>query len=303
MSSRATGDATVPLRRTSAGTVPNEGDRSASRSRNSATPHQSFWSAQRHVSSVELTILMPCLNEARDGRPLRRQGARLPRARAASTARCWSPTTASTDGSQAIARRLRRARGRRRPSAATAPRCGAASRRRAAATSSWATPTTATTSRASSRSSSSCARAHDLVMGNRFQGGIAPGAMPLAAPLPRQPGAELRRPAVLPRAGRRLPLRPARLRPRRRRAARPAHAGHGVRQRDGRQGGARRLTIAEVPTTLRPTAAAARRTCAAGATAGGTCASCCCSPRAGCSCYPGWCCSASGRAGAAPLCR
>ena len=39
--------------------------------------------------------------------------------------------------------------------------------------------------------------------------------------------------------GRRLPLRPARLRPRRRRVARPAHHGHGVRERDGGQGRAR----------------------------------------------------------------
>ena len=36
-----------------------------------------------------------------------------------------------------------------------------------------------------------------------------------------------------------------------------------------------------------PTAAAGRRTCAPGATAGGTCASCCCSARAGCSSIPG----------------
>ena len=51
----------------------------------------------------------------------------------------------------------------------------------------------------------------DLVMGNRFRGGIAPGAMPRSAPLPRQPGPVVARPAVLQDPDRRLPLRPARL--------------------------------------------------------------------------------------------
>ena len=38
----------------------------------------------------------------------------------------------------------------------------------------------------------------DLVMGNRFKGGIAPGRDAVAAPLPGQPGAVVHRPAVLP---------------------------------------------------------------------------------------------------------
>ena len=57
-----------------------------------------------------------------------------------------------------------------------------------------------------------------------------------AAPLPRQPGALLHRPAVLPLRDRRLPLRPARLPAGQRDRARPAGHRHGVRQRDGRQG-------------------------------------------------------------------
>ena len=75
--------------------------------------------------------------------------------------------------------RRRPARGwsRRRPRLRQRP-AWAASRPPAASTSSWATPTTATTSPRSRRSSSSCATGADLVMGNRFQGGIAPGAMP-----------------------------------------------------------------------------------------------------------------------------
>ena len=74
----------------------------------------------------------------------------------------------------------------------------------------------------------------------------------VAAPLPGQPGAVAARPAVLPHPGRRLPLRHPRLPPRPDPGARPAHARHGVRQRDGRAGVAGRLRIAEVPTTLRP---------------------------------------------------
>ena len=61
------------------------------------------------------------------------------------------------------------------------------------------------------RSSSELRAGDDLVMGNRFTGGIAPGAMP---PLHRylgNPGADRHRPPVLPQPDRRLPLRPARL--------------------------------------------------------------------------------------------
>ena len=75
----------------------------------------------------------------------------------------------------------------------------------------------------------------DLVMGNRFPAASSP-ARCRAAPLPRQPGAVRRRPAVLPAPDRRLPLRAARLPPRRASWARPDDGGHGVRQRDGRQG-------------------------------------------------------------------
>ena len=59
---------------------------------------------------------------------------------------------------------------------------------------------------------------YDLVMGNRFKGGILPGAMP---PLHRYLGNPVLTglgPAVLPQPVRRLPLRPARLPPRRRRS-------------------------------------------------------------------------------------
>ena len=68
------------------------------------------------------------------------------------------------------------------------------------------------------------AQGDDLVMGNRFRGGIRPGAMPWHAPLRRQPGADRHPQPVLPHPDRRRPLRPARLPQGRLRAPRPAHA-------------------------------------------------------------------------------
>ena len=138
-------------------------------------------------------------------------------------------------------------------------------------------------------------------MGNRFKGGIEPGAMPPLHQLPRQPGAVLRRPPVLPLQDRRLPLRPARLPAGQRDRARPAGHRHGVRQRDGREGHPGEAEDHRGAHHARArTAAAARRTCAAGATAGGTCGSCCCSARAGCSsCPASSCCTAGLGIGAA----
>ena len=83
----------------------------------------------------------------------------------------------STDGSQAIATRPARASSSR--GEGIRQRAHGRNRERPRhASSSWATPTTATTSPRSSRSSRSCAKGDDLVMGNRFPGGIKPGAMP-----------------------------------------------------------------------------------------------------------------------------
>ena len=230
---------------------------------------------------------MPCLNEA-ETLQVCVEKARDFLERPASPARCRRRQRQHRR--LAGDRRARRRPGRaRRRARATAPRCSAASRRRAAATSSWATPTTATTSRTSARSSSELRAGADLVMGNRFAGGIEPGRDAAAAPLPRQPGAVVRRPPVLPQPDPRLPLRAARLPTATRSLGlEPAHHRHGVRQRDGGQGRrcrARRSPRCRPPCA--PTAAAGRRTCAAGATAGGTCASCCSTARAGCSSYPG----------------
>ena len=73
----------------------------------------------------------------------------------------------------------------------------------------------------------------DLVMGNRFKGGIAPGAMP---PLHRylgNPVLSFIGAAVLPLQHRRFPLRAAGVPPGERHRAGPAGDRHGVRQRDG----------------------------------------------------------------------
>ena len=72
--------------------------------------------------------------------------------------------------------------------------------------------------------------------GQPLQGRHRAGRDAAAAQVPRQPGAVLRRPPVLPQQDRRLPLRPARLPAGQRDRARPAGHRHGVRQRDGREG-------------------------------------------------------------------
>ena len=133
--------------------------------------------------------------------------------------------------------------------------------------------------RTSARSSSELREGHDVVMGNRFKGGIAPGAMP---PLHRYLGnpvlSWLGRRAVQAAQRRRLPLRHPRLLPGPHPRPRPVHAGHGVRLRAGGPGLAGRLLDRRgAHHAAARTAAAARRTCAPGATAGGTCASCSCS--------------------------
>ena len=143
----------------------------------------------------------------------------------------------------------------------------------------------------------------DLVMGNRFAGGIAPGAMP---PLHHYLGNP-----VLSSIGRlffRSPIG-------------DFHCGLRGFDRDsvlaldlqatGMEFASEMvvkatlagLRVTEVPTTLARTAGAGRRTCAPGATAGATCGSCCCSARAGCSSCPAWCCSSRAWPSARSWCR
>ena len=103
-----------------------------------------------------------------------------------------------------------------------------------------------------------------------------------AAPLPRQPGALLAGAAAVRAAQRRrLPLRHPGLQPGPHPGPAALHAGHGVRLRAGGAGRAQRVRHrrgADHPAAR--TAAAGRRTCVPGGTAGATCASCSSSPRA-----------------------
>ncbi len=100
----------------------------------------------------------------------------------------------------------------------------------------------------------------DLVMGSRFRGEIEKGRDAAAPPMARKPGSHRTRPALLPRRRVRLPLRPARLPPRRAPGPRPEDDRDGVRERDGRQGGAVRADDPRDPRDApqgRPVAAAA----------------------------------------------
>ena len=86
-------------------------------------------------------------------------------------------------------------------------------------------------------SSSELRDGDDLVMGNRFKGGIEPGAMPFLHRYLGNPVLSFIGRLFFRIAGRRLPLRPARLPPRPRCCELGLqHDRHGVRQRDGRQG-------------------------------------------------------------------
>ena len=246
--------------------------------------------------TIELTILMPCLNEAETLGTLHRQGARLLSSARASTARSWSPTTARPTARRTIARGagarvvdvaergygaalLRRHRGRARPLRHHGRRRRQLRLRRG-----------------SMPFVEKLREGYDLVMGNRFEGGIAPGAMPCAAPLSRQSGADARSAGCSSAARSATSIagcaafaatRVARARP----AARPAWSSRREMVVKASLAGPGDRRGADDAPPGRPRAAAAPAH--AGATAGATCASCCCSARAGCSSIPGSRCSPS----------
>ena len=154
---------------------------------------------------------------------------------------------------------------------------------RAASSSSWPMRTTATTSRISVRSSTHCAAGADLVVGNRFKGGVEKGAMP---PLHRYLGNP-----VLTFIGRLFFHSPSG----------DFHCGMRGFRRDAILGLGLRTTgmefasemvvkatlqelrIDEVPTTLRPDGRSRPRTSGPGAMAGGIFDFSSCTARAGCS--------------------
>ena len=143
--------------------------------------------------AIEFTILMPCLNEARDRRNVRREGAGIPARAPASRAKSSSPTTGRPTA--------RSARERRRAPASSSAR--ARLRQRAAGRHRRRARPLRDHGRCRRQLRFQPARGFverlrggdELVMGNRFAGGIAPGRDAAVASLPRQSGAVLHRPA------------------------------------------------------------------------------------------------------------
>ena len=128
------------------------------------------------ADELELSIVLPCLNEAETVAVcvskavgwLRTSGVAGEVIVADNGSTDESPELASAAGARVVSVR-RKGYGNALSAVSGPPR---------APTCSWPTPTTATTSRTSARSSSDLRDGDDLVMGNRFAGGIVPGAMP-----------------------------------------------------------------------------------------------------------------------------
>ena len=180
-------------------------------------------SSTEEPAMVELTILMPCLNEAETlavciDKAKRYLDAHRRRRRGADRRQRQHRRLA---GDRRGARRARRADVRRRGYGAALHRRHRGGAR--AATSSWATPTTATISPRSTPFVERLRDGDELVMGNRFQGGIEPGAMPSLHRYLGNPVLSFIGRLFFRVADRRFPLRAARLHARRHPRPRPAH--------------------------------------------------------------------------------
>ena len=143
--------------------------------------------------TCELTIVMPCLNEAETLGRCIEQGPRFFSDRSGVRGEVIVADNGSTDGSQAIARgagaRVVDMPARGYGSALRGGIRGGARH----VTSSWATATTATISAGSTLFVGKLREGHDLVMGNRFAGGIRRGRDAATAPLFRQSRADAAR--------------------------------------------------------------------------------------------------------------
>ena len=224
------------------------------------------------TSVVEVSVVLPCLNEAETLQTCIDKARRRWR-RSGSSARSSWPTTG-----RRTARRTSRESSARGSSTfrsvATARPCRLGSTVPSVATWSWPMPTTATRSSDLGPFVEVPARGPTWSWATGSPGGIAPGAMPplhryLGNPVLSSSGDAC---SNIPSA--RLPLRHARLPPRRVKRARAAHPGMEFASEMVVNAALTACDIREVPTTLHRTAAAGRRTCAAGGTAGGTCGSC-----------------------------
>jgi hypothetical protein len=130
----------------------------------------------------------------------------------------------------------------------------------------------------------------ELVMGNRLRGEIKPGAMPWSHRWIGNPVLSRFPQRALSNRRGGFALRHARLYQGSIPQDEPADAGHGDGQRDGHQELAGRAADRRNPHhALARRPRSAPRICAASATAGATCASCSCAARCSCSCCRGCC--------------
>ena len=186
-----------------------------------------------HPDDIDLSIVMPCLNEARTvafasrRRPCR-SARRTPRRRDRGRQRQYGRVA-----------RDRAVRGRRVIHVGSAglrqPPFAPGSRRPEAGTSSWETRTTLTTSARSGCSSPGFVRATSSSWATDSGRDLARGHA-LAPPLHRQPRPHRHPEPFLRQPDRRRPLRPAGVQPGRLSSGSTTCDGDGVRQRDGRQG-------------------------------------------------------------------
>ena len=183
------------------------------------------------ANAVELTILMPCLNEAETVGTCIGKAQRF-LAQAAISGEVLIADNGSTDGSQAIAEKL----GARVVTVADRGYGAALIGGIQAANGRYVVMGDADDSYDFSALAPFVDRLRDgadLVMGNRFKGGIAPGAMPFLHRYLGNPVLSWTGRLFFHLQSRRLPLRPARLQSRALECAQFADYGDGVRQRNG----------------------------------------------------------------------
>ena len=202
--------------------------------------------------AVELSVVLPCLNEAETLATCIRKAPRLAATGSACAARSWSPTTAPPTA-------RRRSPGRPAPgwstcpAAATAPRCMAGIE---AARGEYVMMADADDSYALEDLGAfldELRAGADLVMGNRFRGGIEPGAMPFLHKYLGNPVLSLLGRLFFRIPVRRLPLRHAGIPPGPdARSWACAPSGMEFASEMVVRASLAHLRISEVPTTLRP---------------------------------------------------
>ena len=235
------------------------------------------------ADGCELTIVLPCLNEAETLATCIRKATRSLRDARASSAR-WSSPTTGRPTARRTSREPRAPGRRRRPAARLRRRAARRHRGGARRVRAHGRRRRQLRPRRPRRLPRELRGGADLVMGNRFRGRHRAGRDAVRCTATSATRC-CRCSAGCSSTSRSATSTAASAAFRRDRmlALGLRHVRHGVRQRDGGPGvagGAARS--ARCRRRCAPTAARAPRTCAPGATAGGTCASCSRSARAGC---------------------